>query len=146
MSNLDFQGCLIILTFSRFQGWMGRLNFLKSPFCLIDIVTIRSTIKLSLYVYLPIFLSFILSATLYLFISLLLSLNHLSNYLSLPFVWVYRPHNDAVEKQPAYYSPSSTSSALFYTLLFPIISKAVILSEAPGALISGRKPLLPSSF
>ena len=35
---------------SRFQGWVGRLNFMKSPFCLIDVITIRhsSTAKRSL--------------------------------------------------------------------------------------------------
>ena len=26
---------------SRFQGWLGRLNFMKSPFCLIDVITVR---------------------------------------------------------------------------------------------------------
>ena len=31
--------CLILF---RFQGWMGRMYFMKSPFCLIDVVTIRN--------------------------------------------------------------------------------------------------------
>ena len=29
---------------SRFQGWLGRLNFMKSPFCLIDVITVRKVI------------------------------------------------------------------------------------------------------
>ena len=29
---------------SRYQGWMGRLRFLKSPFCLIDVVTIGASV------------------------------------------------------------------------------------------------------
>ena len=29
---------------SRFQGWIGRLNFMKSPFCLIDVITICASL------------------------------------------------------------------------------------------------------
>ena len=29
---------------SRFQGWLGRLNFMKSPFCLIDVITIGASL------------------------------------------------------------------------------------------------------
>jgi hypothetical protein len=29
---------------SRFQGWMGRLYFMKSPFCLIDVITICASL------------------------------------------------------------------------------------------------------
>ena len=29
---------------SRFQGWIGRLNFMKSPFCLIDVITIGASL------------------------------------------------------------------------------------------------------
>ena len=29
---------------SRFQGWIGRLNFMRSPFCLIDVITIGASL------------------------------------------------------------------------------------------------------
>ena len=29
---------------SRYQGWIGRLKFIKSPFCLIDVVTICASV------------------------------------------------------------------------------------------------------
>lgn len=29
---------------SRYQGWLGRLKFIKSPFCMIDIVTITASV------------------------------------------------------------------------------------------------------
>lgn len=29
---------------SRYQGWFGRLRFLKSPFCIIDIIVITASI------------------------------------------------------------------------------------------------------